>query len=88
MARLLASKTKSDNQQVLDEIKNLWLPPYAKLFTCDANSMYNNIDTGHAISVISWWLKGMDDKGQLPANLPLEAVIHAMKEIMQNNILE
>ena len=42
-----------DSQQVLDEIKTIELPPNAKLFTCDANSMYNNIDTEHAIRVIS-----------------------------------
>ena len=77
-----------DSQQVLDEIKTIELPPNAKLFTCDANSMYNNIDTEHAITVISWWLKDMDEKEQLPANFPLEAVIHAMKTIMRNNIFE
>ena len=45
-----------DSQQVSDEIKIINLPPIAKLFTCDANSMYkyNNIDTEHAITVISW----------------------------------
>ena len=77
-----------DSQQVLDEIKTIELPPNAKLFTCDANSMYNNIDTEHAITVISWWLKDMDEKEQLPANFLLEAVIHAMKIIMRNNIFE
>ena len=45
-----------DSQQVLDEVKNLNLPPGAKLFTCDANAMYNNIDTDHAIEVISYHL--------------------------------
>ena len=43
-----------DSQQVLDEIKTINLPPNKKLFTYDANSIYNNIDTEHAITVISW----------------------------------
>ena len=77
-----------DSQQVLDELKHLRLPPNAKLFTCDAVSMYNNIDTEHAIRVISWWLNDMDEKGKLPANFPLEAVIHSMKIIMRNNLFE
>jgi hypothetical protein len=64
------------------------LPPNAKLFTADATAMYNNIDTAHAITVISWWLNDMDTKDQLPPNFPLEAVIHAMKVIMRNNIFE
>ena len=42
-----------DSQQVLDEIKLIHIPPNAKLFTCDANSMYNNIKTDHAIEVTS-----------------------------------
>ena len=32
-----------DSQQVLDDVKLINLPPNAKLFTCDAHSMYNNI---------------------------------------------
>ena len=45
-----------DSQQTIDEISTLELPQYALLVTCDANSMYNNIDTAHAIEVISKWL--------------------------------
>ena len=77
-----------DSQQVLDEVKTLNLPPTAKLFTCDANAMYNNIDTDHAITVISWWLTDLDTRHQTPLFFPLEAVIDAMKIIMKNNIFE
>ena len=77
-----------DSQQILDEIAELHLPANALLFTCDANSMYNNIDTDHAIEVISWWLIDMDSRDELPHNFPLEAVLDAMKIIMKNNIFE
>jgi hypothetical protein len=77
-----------DGQQVLDETKQLQLPPNAWLFTADADSMYNNIDTEHAILVITWWLKDLDSKNLLPENFPLEAVIEAMTIIMRNNIFE
>ena len=77
-----------DGQQVLNEIELLQLPPNAKLFTADANSMYNNIDTEHAIRVIEWWLKKLDQNKQLPPDFPLEAVTYAMKTIMRNHIFE
>ena len=72
----------------MDETKHLHLPHNEKLFTTDANSMYNNIDTDHGIRVISWWLKDLDIKSQLPNNLPLEAVIYDMETIMRNNVFE
>ena len=77
-----------DSQQVLDDVKLINLPPNAKLFTCDAHSMYNNIKTSHAIQVITWWLTDLDEQGLLPALFPLEAVIEAMTIIMTNNIFE
>jgi hypothetical protein len=77
-----------DSQQVLDQTKNFVLPPNAKLFTCDANSMYNNIDTEHAIEVITWWLNDLNSNDRLPPNFPLEAILEAMKWIMRNNIFQ
>ena len=79
-----------DEQHVLDETANLTLPPNAKLFTCDYNSMYNNIDTDHAIILteIAWWLNDLHNKKLLPLNSPLEVVIRAMKAIMRNSIFE
>jgi hypothetical protein len=35
--------------------------------------MYNNIDTDHAIKVITWWLKDLADRKLLPERFPLEA---------------
>ena len=77
-----------DSQQIIDEISTLELPQYALLVTCDANSMYNNIDTAHAIEVILKWLRALHATNQLPDGFPLDAVISAMITIMTNNIFE
>ena len=76
-----------DSGQLLDLLQNLGpLPPNARLFTADANSMYTNIDTDHALKVISEWLESIID--QLPPNFPLPAVIDAMAIVMRNNLFE
>ena len=77
-----------DSQQVLDETKNLHLPPNAKLFTTDANAMYSNIDTTHAIEVISTWLHDLHRRRELPEGFPLDAILSAMTMIMKNNLFE
>ena len=77
-----------NGDQVLDEIEQLNLTRFALLFVTDANSMYNNIDTEHAITVITWWIKDLESKGQLPEGFPSHAVISAMRTIMTNNIFE
>ena len=50
--------------------------------------MYNSIDTEHAITVITWQIKDLKSKGQLPEGFPLAVVISAMGIIMKNNIFE
>ena len=48
--------------------------------------MYTNIDTTHAIEVISQWLDSLHDK--LPPNFPLNAIKEAMVLVMENNIFK
>ena len=48
--------------------------------------MYNNIDTPHAIQVISWWLDELEP--DLPPGYPIEAVKYAMRLVMENNVFE
>ena len=50
--------------------------------------MYNNIDTTHAIEVISLWLDELSAKPSFPADYPLPAVKSAMAIIMCNNHFE
>lgn len=72
-----------DSKHLLYLLKQLGiLPPNARLFTADANSMYTNIDTDHAIEIITAWLKSID----LPDKFPLEAVLDAMELVMRNNL--
>ena len=64
------------------------LPSNARIFTADANSMYTNIDTDHAIEVITAWLTNLSNTRQLPYGYPLPAVLEAMELVMRNNIFE
>ena len=48
--------------------------------------MYKNIDTDHAIKVISWWLDKFAH--ELPDDFLIDTVKFAMRIIMQNNIFE
>ena len=73
---------------MLDELEALTLPSNARVFAKDTHSIYNNIDTNHAITVITQWLLDLDNNGLLPNGFPIEAVIDAMEIIMKNNIFE
>ena len=76
-------------QSILDWLKSIHnLPPWAFLFTSDADAMYNNIDTTHAIEVIGSWLDELSTKPGFPANYPLTAIKTAMAVIMKNNHFE
>ena len=61
------------------------LPPWAFLFTTDADSMYTNIETEHAINIISEWLDELSTHPKFLPSYPLDAVKSAMKTIMRTN---
>jgi hypothetical protein len=60
------------------------LPTNARLFTCDAVSMYTNIDTDHALEVIADFLR----HHRLAQGLPAEAIIAGLEIIMRWNVFQ
>ena len=77
-----------DNQQILDDIQYLIIPPNTWLFSTDAKAIYNNIDTWHTIEVLTWWFEDMAAQQELLPAFPLKAVIEAMTIIMTDIIFE
>jgi hypothetical protein len=65
----------SSSRDLLEKLRRIPdLPPTAKLFTCDARSMYTSIHTNHASSTL---------KGTIPYH-----VLIALRIIMNNNIFQ
>jgi hypothetical protein len=56
----------------------------ARFFTCDATSMYTNIDTEHALDVISDWLHTSPIPNQ--ANVNINALLAGLRLIMSYNV--
>ena len=69
-------------KQLIDELK---LPSRARLFTADAVSMYTNIDTDYALSILCPYLIEKEDEfGHYDADF----LIRAIEIVMRNNILK
>jgi hypothetical protein len=60
------------------------LPSHARLFMCDAVSMYTNIDTDHALDTIGHFLR----TNKLARGLPADAILSALDLIMRCNIFK
>ena len=60
------------------------VPPGAKLFTADANSMYTNIDTEHALIQIGNYLLNEPDF----VDLPVDAIFDGLRLLMESNIFK
>ena len=62
------------------------LPPSTRFFTCDAVSMYTNIDTGHALFEIEEWLR-YSNSGRLAAHdVNISALMKALNIVMTHNV--
>jgi hypothetical protein len=59
------------------------LPRNARIYTADAVSMYTNISTSKAITAIAQYLHQRSSKF---TDIPLEALIEALKLVMENNV--
>ena len=65
-----------------------YLPSKARFFTADAEKMYPNIDTPHALSNIGGWIDQLSTRPDFPEDFPVEAVKAAMAIVMTNNHFE
>jgi hypothetical protein len=66
---------------VVKELKNL---KGTKILTADAQSMYTNINTEHAVEIINQWFD-LHDK-DLPPQFPKKAIITSIKKLMTSNV--
>lgn len=73
------------SMDLISSLQNLGkIPTTARFFTCDATSMYTNIDTDHALTVIHTFLK----QSNLPASesFNVDALMAALRIVMQHNV--
>ena len=63
--------------------KNGRLPLYARMVTADAISMFTNIDTGHALKVLRWFLEELRREGKLPPDFDIDMIIEAATIVMR-----
>lgn len=76
-----------NSDELIKKLKKLGRCPLnARVFTADADSMYTNIDTTHAIQVIGLWLDDLSPK--LHSDFPMAAVKDAMRIVMTNNLFQ
>ena len=78
-----------DAEHLISELKSSFpngLPKGARLFSMDAVGMYSNIDTKHGVEMTLKYLTDYSDS--LTADMPVDFITAALKEIMQNNIFQ
>lgn len=75
-----------DSKNLLQELKELKIPPNSKLFTADATAMYSNIDTNTGIQAF----KELFDtyESLIPHDFPKELFLIVLKIVMDNNIFK
>jgi hypothetical protein len=87
LCKHLPYRVKS-SADLVDQLKQLGrLPASARLFTCDAQSMYTNINTQEAIALISTYLRSSESPC-FTTGIDPEAVIAAIKIVMSHNVFK
>jgi len=80
-------KLPKDTSHVLQDIKKVEnLPSHSRLFTCNAESMYTNINNIHGIEIIRKWLE--DYSQEVPQDFPTEFLLKVLQIVMSNNIFQ
>jgi hypothetical protein len=69
---------------LVDRIRNLELPQSTRFFTCDATSMYTNIDTAHALSEIGQYLR--QSAICVAERIDPDILLQALSIIMNHNL--
>ena len=75
-----------DSFALKEMICKLHLPPNALLFTCNAKSMYTNIPTETALTVISQYITTGEKK--LFHHYNSQALIEALQIVFRNNVIQ
>jgi hypothetical protein len=75
-----------DSFQFLNDLQGLHLPTQARLFTCDAVSIYTNIDSSHGLIIIQAWLD--EYKEELPTDFPTSLFLKKIRIIMIHNVFQ
>ena len=85
--KLLLPYVKSfikNSAAVIQDIKQLPLPPHALLFSADATAMFTNIDTQLGVCSIRDFILKHRDK--LPVNFQTDLFLRTLTLIMENNV--
>ena len=73
-----------DSTEFQRDLSNKRIPKNTRIFTCDAISMYTNIDVEHSIVVLRDWF--IRFKEEIPTDIPTHLIITALEIVMKNNI--
>jgi hypothetical protein len=83
LLRFIPSYIK-DSKDLLTELKSIYIPPHAKLFTADATAMYTNIDTITGVTAIRDLIA--TNQHLIPSSFPSEFFLRVLEIVMDNNI--
>ena len=62
-----------DSDKFQHELSKIKIPHNTKIFTCDAVSMYMNIDIDHSIEIVRRWFTEFN--GEIPNNISTDLII-------------
>ena len=74
----------TDSTDFQKELTKVKIPKYTRICTCDAISMYTNIDVDHSIDIVRQWF--IEFKDEIPTDIPTNLLITALEIVMKNNI--
>jgi hypothetical protein len=73
-----------NSMTIINDLKELFIPDDALIFTADAKSMYTNIDTATGVAAIRDFI--IVNRDQIPADFPTDLFLQILTTVMENNI--